>query len=500
MRQRTGTVKLLNAMIRSKGLQFIIRVALYCLPALASLRLDIVSDPDIWWHTRTGQWIVQHGTVPLTDPFSTFGAGKTWLAYSWAFDVLLYSLQHKFGLLGYVVYVAAVTFAIAVALFNLVERLEPRFIYAAAITAVGLFALVPMYTPRSWLITILFVLLLLNILVIARTGKRKLLLLLPPLFFIWANIHIQFVYGLVILGFACVEPFVLQYLAKHPANPRRWDLPKLWLACVLATFVNPYGIWLYRTIAVYARQHPDQIQEMQPLQFRSISDWVFLVTILLAVYLLGRRRQLRIFLMLFLAFGAYTAFKSGRDIWVALSAALLILADSQPELSFRRVRIPIAAVCLGAVAIFAIGSLRHVTQDQLQGFVAKQFPVQAVSVVSRKHYAGPLYNDYDWGGYLIWELPEIPVVIDGRMDVQGDAHFKENWTTWMAGPEWSTDRELRRANLVIANRKLPLTSVLRLDPEFEIVHEDDVAIVFVRRSAVNATVDHPVTGALAGGG
>src|SRR5689334_2998124 len=114
-------------MIQNRVVRFIIRVAVYCLPALASMRPDIVSDPDIWWHTRIGQWIVQHGRVPVTDPFSTFGAGKTWFAYSWAFDVFLYRLQERFGLMAYVGYVAVATLAIAVALFNLVERLEPRF-------------------------------------------------------------------------------------------------------------------------------------------------------------------------------------------------------------------------------------------------------------------------------------------------------------------------------------------------------------------------------------
>src|ERR1700758_4958142 len=119
-------------MIQSRVVRFVIRVAVYCLPALAALRLDIVSDPDIWWHTRIGQWIVQHGTVPVTDPFSSFGAGKTWFAYSWAFDVVLYELQHRWGLRGYVGYVAVMSLAIAVALFPLIERFEPRFIRAAA--------------------------------------------------------------------------------------------------------------------------------------------------------------------------------------------------------------------------------------------------------------------------------------------------------------------------------------------------------------------------------
>ncbi len=41
-----------------------------------------IIDPDIWWHLRTGQWVLAHGTVPATDLFSSYGMGKTWIAYS----------------------------------------------------------------------------------------------------------------------------------------------------------------------------------------------------------------------------------------------------------------------------------------------------------------------------------------------------------------------------------------------------------------------------------
>jgi len=30
---------------------------------------NAATDPDIGWHLSAGQWIVEHGTVPATDPF-----------------------------------------------------------------------------------------------------------------------------------------------------------------------------------------------------------------------------------------------------------------------------------------------------------------------------------------------------------------------------------------------------------------------------------------------
>ena len=54
-----------------------------------------VTDADLWWHLRAGEWITQNHHLPVTDPFSYTGAGKPWIAYSWSFEVLLYlSLIH----------------------------------------------------------------------------------------------------------------------------------------------------------------------------------------------------------------------------------------------------------------------------------------------------------------------------------------------------------------------------------------------------------------------
>src|SRR5262245_42984124 len=81
--------------------RLLILVALYAIPAVAVMRPII--DPDIWWHLQTGRWIIEHGTVPQTDPFSAYGMGKLWLAYSWLFEVIVYGLYSCLGLTGILV-------------------------------------------------------------------------------------------------------------------------------------------------------------------------------------------------------------------------------------------------------------------------------------------------------------------------------------------------------------------------------------------------------------
>jgi hypothetical protein len=91
-----------------------------------------------------------------------------------------------------------------------------------------------------------------------------------------------------------------------------------------------------------------------------------------------------------------------------------------------------------------------------------------------------LYNDFDWGGYLIWAL-RMPVSIDGRAAFYGDKAIDRSVATWNAEPDWASDPALISAGVVLEPVKAPLVQVLRMDPRFKLVFEDKVAAVFVAR-------------------
>jgi hypothetical protein len=110
----------------------------------------------------------------------------------------------------------------------------------------------------------------------------------------------------------------------------------------------------------------------------------------------------------------------------------------------------------------------------------EQYPVQAAHFVREQGLSGPLYNSFDWGGYLIWALPEHPVAMDGRTNLHTDARISRHVNTWNGREGWADDDELNAAGVVIAERVLPLTSLLRTRPDFRVAYEDKVAVVFVR--------------------
>ena len=277
-------------------------IVLFSIPAWLTLKSSAVVDADVWWHLRTGEWIVQHRWVPYNDWFSNSGMGKQWAAYSWLFEVLIQALFSRLGLIGLLVYVYALMLAIAAALHSLVRKFESRLAYSVALTVLALLALAPYHTPRPWLFTILFFIIELDVLVsVRRSRSYRTLLILPLLFALWANLHIQFVYGLFVLGVSALEDPINQLLRNRtgvsgePERPLPFRTMVLVMAaCLVAILVNPYHFRIYAIVLDTLRLTGlyELISELQAMQFRAISDWLVLLLTLAAAFALGRRRNI----------------------------------------------------------------------------------------------------------------------------------------------------------------------------------------------------------------
>ena len=81
--------------------------------------------------------------------------------------------------------------------------------------------------------------------------------------------------------------------------------------------------------------------------------------------------------------------------------------------------------------------MQHIDDAHLHVQLAEGLPVRAVEVVKERGWSGPLYNDFEWGGYLIWKL-RIPVVIDGRAALYGDERINRSIATWGGQPDWAS--------------------------------------------------------------
>jgi hypothetical protein len=467
--------------------QTIVLVLLFASPALICVHGAIVADPDVWWHLRTGEWMLQHRALLRVDIFSATNAGKPYATYSWLFELLVTKWFQHGGLAGLVGYSASMVLAIAVASRHLIKRLQTDFTFVAFISFVACFSLSRLFTPRPWLFTILFFVLELDILMHARkTGKTRELLWLPVIFALWANIHIQFIDGLAVLGLALAEALGSRFNLWAGTRLRA---SAVWLALagsVLGTLINPFGWHIYRVAYDLASQPGvlNMITELEALHFRVFGDFLVLFLSLAAAIALGWERRFRVFETGLFIFAAVVSFRSQRDIWVMAFVATLIIASTVRGRAEPPVRMPwfastVAAV-LAALAIFGSFHVWHVNDALLDKEMVENLPEKAVHEIQAKGYAGPLFNNFDWGGYLIWAL-RMPVSIDGRAAFYGDDAISRSNNTWTGAPDWASDPQLKAAGLVLGPAKAPLTQLLRTDPHYKLVYEDKLAAIFIAR-------------------
>jgi hypothetical protein len=133
-------------------------------------------------------------------------------------------------------------------------------------------------------------------------------------------------------------------------------------------------------------------------------------------------------------------------------------------------------VPLGMAATRVSRSVSDQTTFNWQGL-----PAAATDFVRSQKLPQPIYNEYGWGGYLIWRLyPEYRVYIDGRADVYGDAFLEEFLMVHSGEPQWHEPLDRYGIQTVMIKPDAALASLLKLQPGWQKVFEDPQAIIFTR--------------------
>ena len=486
----------LRGLLRLRALQLLALSSLVILLAASAFSTRLtVRDPDIWWHLKAGDWIVQHHAVPYVGIFSRTAATRPWAAYSWGYEVLLSRAYAWFGLVGFALFGILLTVAVAFILFWMLYRLSGRFWVAWFLALIGSLAFLFSLMPRPVFGTmILFTVVLTFLLEAQRTGSIQFLWWLPLLFVLWANMHIQFIYGLFVVGlFMGIN--LLQRLARWvgieldfiqaPTLPLPGLIGVLF-ACFAATFIGPYTYHLYHVVAAYSNSHVPyyMIQELSALDFKSFPHYLLLLLVAAAFFAIGWPKKLDLFKLSLLIVASVVAFRTQRDAWFVAICAAAFIADRRAGESAPTpvLKLPELAGVGAVLAISMLLAARNTgfnTRD-LDRTISREYPVNAVNFVHQNSFSGPLYNHLTWGGFLIWYLPEYPVVVDGRNDLYGDELDLLTYNSSKGDESYTSDPYLNEAGLVLLPKKLPLAALLSIDSRFRLVYQDPLAVVFVR--------------------
>ncbi|NDJ62639.1 MAG: hypothetical protein GYB67_16060, partial [Chloroflexi bacterium] len=323
---------------------------------------------------------------------------------------------------------------------------------------------------------------------------------LPVIMAVWGNLHAGFSIGFIFLaGFIAGEIFGNLFAPNSDIVVSWRRLRKVALVTavsVAALVINPYGLQMllvpFETVGIGAlRQF---IQEWNSPNFQERQIWPFVGLLFGLIGAVGASKLRLDWTDFLLASGTgFLALLAGRNIAVFAVVATPILTYHLASIltergwvirSLRTVSPRIArlnALLVGVVLIGAAARTLIVLDDEtVQPAFAETLPIEAAAYIAAQQPAGPMFNSYNWGGYLLWALPDYPVFVDGRTDLYGDTFLIRYLQTTTARPGWRETLDEYGINLVVVENGGGLALQLREEPGWQLDYEDDLAALFVR--------------------
>jgi len=451
--------------------------------------LSSLDNADIWWHLSAGLWMLQHHALPHFGIFSQSPA-QPWIASSWAYELSLAVAYKLVGLRAIPWLLMCFKAALAVLTFLLAGGMHGRFWLAIGLSVVSQYILGSVQPGPAYLSILFFGIELLILLEARRTGNLRLLWRLPVMFALWANLHVQFVYGVVVL-IVFLASVALEKSLNISSSLRGEQVGRIVGASLVATLVTPYlygpyEVFLKTTFSSANKYLPD----FQALGFRQAQDYLLLLLAVSAFLTLGLRRSRDVFLTAILVFSLGISFYSQRDIWMVALAALAVIgqvarrevtsgSDERAKVG-RHVWMTAAVAAAIVIIVFLLRVPRN--REALLAKVGQSYPVAALDYIRSHQLSQPLFNAYEWGGFITWYLPECPVAIDSRADLYGADVVTEYSKVMNAEVPYTEYPAIADAQTIILPKKANLAAALGSVPRFQVAYTDEVSVVLTRRS------------------
>ncbi len=406
---------------------------------------DRIADTDLWWHLRNAHYILAHRSFPTTDTYSYTAAGSPWIDHSWLSEVIYYSAYHTLGLRGvFVIFTLAIATLTTVTFFLCMKRTGDPF--AAGVVTVwgGLLAMVG-FTPRA------------------------------------QN-----------LGWLCfVAVFAILLRFRNAREAPLWLIPLAVTAglSVAALFVNPFGwrLVLYPfDVLLHQKLNVALGDEWTSVNFND-SRGVFVIITLAVVFAtaLLPRKLWRIDDVILTAFVLYCGLSHIRFLvltGIVLPPILVSQIGNMSSYNPAHERRIVNAIIITVVAVMLIAGFP--TQQVLDTQVSALFPVGAVSFLNSHPQKGNIFNQYEWGGFLEWNLPQVQTFIDSRTDI---FEYKGVLRDYFAIGTFNDSQKLLdkyKITYIVYPTHTPLAYFLANNARWEQIYQDNQAVIYRRLDSV----------------
>ena len=463
---------------------------------------SLLNDADTGYHIRTGEYIIKNFSVPRFDIFSSITPPLPWVAHEWLSEVIM-ALVHRFsGLTGIVIFFS---FFIGVAyflLFAYARSLEFDLILATAVALLATVSSALHWLARPHIFSLVLTVVWYGILNNYQYQGKDRLYLLPLLMLLWVNLHGGFMLGFVLLGVyftgALTALVAAEEARRKAAKKKCQKLAVITALALLASLFNPrgYSILVYPFTIVSNNFLMDSVVEYVSPNFHQFLPYKYLLLLTIGVVAVSRKALDATDLMLLLLF-TYMSLYSTRYIPLfAVIVTPIVLRQLQGMVygstnrwtKFFKQRSKnlefINASARGhlwpAIAIAGVSALG------LSGKIAFSFdptknPVAAVEFLKQEKLSGRMFNDDEFGDYVIYAAwPEYKVFFDGRSDMYGERWGKQYLAILKLQPGWEDIIAKNHFTWIFCGAGTPLSMVLMENKNWHLIYADKVAAIFVK--------------------
>ena len=481
------------------------------------------NDPDFYWHIKTGEYIFSTRTLPTVDIFSFTMAGQPWVLHEWLSQLILYWVSSTFGLPG----LRVLTGLLFIPAFYLVNRLSytlnTNLFRTTMLTGAFMILSFPSCSPRPQLFTFLFLAIFVYVLFrLKYLDDRSKLIILPLIMVIWANTHGGYLIGLVLMGIIWVTELAQTFFNKSrgEALPGHFKALSITLVVtVMASLLTPYTyeLWLYPFQVMGLDAAKVFITEWQSPDFHDLLYQAYLAAIMVygAVLVYSNRKPdlteaalsgsfiflgflatrnipltVLVIIPLFALFARHIAFaSSSQHLRAEVSTSTnrdSMLFDRSAQSNSAPVKNQSGIAGWAFISLCVIAAILIYRNEEQQDPAVKlneTLPVAAVAFIKENDITGRMFNNYNYGGFLIYEFyPDQKVFIDGRADMYGDELMWEYMNIYNGGENWKELFDKHSIDYALVGKQAPISQLLQLSGEFVSVHEDSGHVLLVRKT------------------
>ena len=461
-----------------------------------------MNDPDIWWHMRNGQYLVQHHQFVRQDMYSFTVAGHPWVDTEWLSEISYYLAYAALGLVG----IRSLEFAVLCVMFLLLLYLcyqETRNFKASALACYcAIFMATVSFGPRTILFGYWYLVLLLIILERFRRAGNAPLWMVPLLFCLWANTHGSWSLGLIVFFLFGISGLFNRSWAR--VEVVRWtkqQVKKLVLtgvASIAALFVNPYSwrlVYYPFDLAFRQKLNITHVQEWAAVNFHDgRGKFVMFVIAVLIIGALFRNRRWYLDEILILLFGFYCGLTYIRFLALFGILAATVIAKMLDFLPpYRRAADILAVNAVLSVAALAAMIFFWPRESKIRQSIEQTYPAGAVAYLQAHPPEENVLNFYLWGGYLGWHDQQLKDFIDSRVDIFEYAGVLNDYLDLLGAddlqhrPDMILDKyHIRYVLFPSSDSTNPLHNagklvyVLKHDSHWKVTYQDKVSVLLER--------------------